>query len=249
MKSTKRRSRSASTSGGTPTGPKYQEVRDLILEEIEAREPGDALPQERELADRYEVSRATLRHALQLLADEGRVYSIRGQGTFVAQQRVSKDPVLTSFTEDMVKRGLEPGSRLLSADEVQAPVRTARALELEPGSPVFRIVRVRLADWLPMCLETLYLPTKLFPDLLREDLEGSLYRLLTVRYRTEIASANQTFTAAVLNTRQADLLGVRRGTPALRVRRVSADTRGRLVEDAESLYRADRYDFQLLVRR
>jgi GntR family transcriptional regulator len=163
--------------------------------------------------------------------------------------RVSKEPVLNSFTEDMLMRGLKPGSRLLSAEEMPAPTTTARALELERGTPVFRIVRLRLADWLPMCLETIHMPARLFPRLLEQNIEASLYRLLAARYRTRIATADQTLTATALTTHQADLLGTRRGSPALRVTRVSADMRGRLIEEAESVYRGDRYDFRLLVRR
>lgn len=229
--------------------PKYQEARTRLLDDIERRQPGEALPKERDLADTYGISRATLRQALQMLSDEGRIYSIRGTGTFVAQQRISKDPVLTSFSDDMQARGLEPGSRLLSAEEVPAPPSTARALELPPDAPVFRIVRLRLADWLPMCLETMHLPVRFFPRLLDENLESSLYHLLESRYRTRVASADQDLTAVALTRNQADLLGTGRNSPALRVHRISTDTRGRLVEDAESLYRADRYNFHLVVRR
>lgn len=233
----------------TPRVPKYQEVRNRLLDEVEQLKPDDALPQERDLAERYGVSRATLRQALQLLSDEGRIYSIRGRGTFVAQRRISKDPVLTSFSEDMVARGLRPGSRLLSAEEVPATLSTAQALELEEGAAVFRIIRIRLADWLPMCLETLHLPVRVVPRLLDEDLETSLYRLLERRYHIRIAHADQELTAAALTKTQADLLGVGRGSPALCVHRISSDSKGRLVEEARSLYRADRYNFRLAVNR
>ncbi|MEU0567436.1 GntR family transcriptional regulator [Nonomuraea sp. NPDC005983] len=229
--------------------PKYQHVRGLLVAEIDLLQPDEALPQERELAERYGISRATVRQALQLLTEEGRVYSVRGKGTFVARQRISKDPVLTSFSEDMLARGLQPGSRLLSAEEVPAPATTARALEIEEGTPVYRIVRIRLADFLPMCLETLHLPARLFPKLLDQDLEGSLYRVMETRYNTRVSGADQDLTATVLTKLQAELLGVPARSPALRAMRISVDTRGRLVEEAESLYRADRYNFHLVIRR
>ena len=231
------------------TTPLYLNIGEQLSVEVSQMQPGDRLPKERELAERFAVSRMTVRQALSLLADQGRVYSVRGHGTFVAQPHVAKDATLASFTEDMLARGLVPGSRLLGAAEVPAPAAVARALELPEGAPTFRIERLRLADNVPMCLETVNLPARLFPQLLDADLTSSLYALLGTRFRTTVVRAEQTFSAARLSRRQSDLLGVPAGSAALVMRRVGVDTRGRLVEHAESIYRNDRYEFRLGVVR
>src|SRR5205814_6252290 len=129
-----------------------------------------------------------------------------------------------------LSRGLVPSSRLLEAAEIPAPAAVARVLEAPEGAPVFRIERLRLADGVPMCLETVHLPARLFPHLLEADLTGSLYEVLALRYRTSVVRAEQTFSAARLLRRQADLLGVPPGSAALVMRRVGVDARGRLVE-------------------
>ena len=231
------------------TTPRYMDIGERLAAEVSLMQPGDQLPKERELAERFAVSRMTVRHALSILADQGRVYSVRGHGTFVAEPHVAKDATLASFTEDMLARGFVPGSRLLSASEVAVAGDVARALELPDGAAAYRIERLRLADDVPMCLETVHLPARLFPRLLDNDLTGSLYALLGTRYRTTVARADQTFTAARLSRRQSDLLGVPAGSPALVMRRVGVDTRGRLIEHAESVYRNDRYEFRLGVVR
>ena len=231
------------------TTPRYLDIGEALAAEVNLMQPGDRLPKERELAERFAVSRMTIRQALSLLADQGRVYAVRGHGTYVAEPHVAKDATLSSFTEDMIARGFTPGSRLLSAAEVPAPADVARALELPEGAPTFSIERLRLADGMPMCLETVHLPVRLFPRLLDLDLTGSLYALLTGRFRTSVARAEQTFSAALLTRRQSDLLGVPAGSAALVMRRISVDTRGRLVEHAESIYRNDRYEFRLGIAR
>src|SRR5438067_9621876 len=125
----------------------------------------------------------------------------------------------------MLARGLVPSSRLLAATEVPATAEVALALELPEGTPVYCIERLRLADNLPMCLETVHLPARLFPHLLASDLSGSLYELLNIRFRTTVTRAEQTFSAAKLTKRQSDLLGVPAGSAALVMRHVGADAR------------------------
>lgn len=232
-----------------PKIPKHVYIREQLLERIAGYPADAALPQERELADEFDVSRTTVRQALQGLTDDGLIYSIRGKGTFVSKSRISKGSTLTSFTEDMRGRGLVPSSRVLNAEERPSTTDVARALELEPGSPVYYIERLRLADGFPMALEELYLPVTLFPQLLSLDLSASLYDVLADRYRIKVTSARQKISATSVTGRSAELLGVKSHSPALSVSREGIDTRDRLVEHAVSVYRADRYDFELSIHR
>lgn len=230
------------------TGTKYQDIRQALLADIEQLQPGDTLPRERDLAERFGASRMTVRKALETLVADGRIYASRGYGTFVADPKISKDTTLTSFSQDMIARGLRPGSRLLKAQEVPAGPIVGRDLEIPDDEPVFLISRLRLADDLPMCLETVHLPARFFPKLLDSPLDSSLYELLATRFRTKVASAEQTISVAHLSSAQADLLGLRARSSALAVGRRTTDSKGRLIERAESLYRPDRYAFYLTVR-
>ncbi|TFD62273.1 GntR family transcriptional regulator [Cryobacterium sp. Hh7] len=229
--------------------PKHLLIREQLLAEISTMCTDDALPQERDLAERFNVSRTTVRQALRSLADDGLIYSIRGMGTFVSGGRISKGLKLTSFSEDMRGRNMEPSSRVLSATERIASDEVALNLELAPGSSIFEIERLRLADGVPMCLETIYLPAHIFPHLLNFDLGGSIYGLMAEQFRVRVETATQRVSSQLASGIDADLLGVPRQAPTLVVSRQGVDGKGRLVEYAVSVYRGDRYDFSFAVQR
>ncbi|MFB7652986.1 MULTISPECIES: GntR family transcriptional regulator [unclassified Streptomyces] len=207
------------------------------------------LPSERELMLRFDVSRMTVRRAVERLAQEGRVYRVQGAGTYVAERpTISKSLTLTSFSEDIRARGMVPDSRLIGLAVVPADLPCARDLHVAPGSDVVHLERLRTADGEPMCLENVWLPPNLVPGLVEEGDPESLY------WRLEKAgaapqTAKQTIRATVLTQAQAELLAVPPHFPALEVERVTRDVRGRAVERAVSLYRADRYDFKLAISR
>lgn len=231
---------------------KHQVVGEYLQREIRERlGPHDRLPTERELAEKLDVSRLTVRRALQQLTEEGLVYRIQGAGTFVAEPAIRKGDALTSFSEDMRARGLVPSARLLVAEEVDAGARRSFRLGVSPGEPLLHLVRLRLADRVPICLEDVYLVRRLAPDLLAggADLEGSLYELLSSRYRLTIDRAEQSVTATVLDRADAERLGVAPLSPALQVDRLTSDQKGRPVELTRSLYRGDRYSFDRTLHR
>jgi GntR family transcriptional regulator len=235
---------------GPPAVAKHAWLRQVLRQEItEKLAPHQMLPPERELTTRFGVSRMTLRQALRALTEEGLIYAVRGVGTFVTEPRLSKDLALSSFSEDMRARGLRPGSRLITAEEVDADAAIAKDLGIEPGASAYRLERLRSADDIPVAHEQVYLPGRLFPRLLDQDLEGSLYELMGSRYRIHVERAQQTIQAVNLGKRLADLLAVPVRTAALHVRRIGIDGQGRVVERADTLYRGDRYDFSATIRR
>ena len=239
----------ASESASQRQAAKHEWLRERLLQDIAGLHPRSPLPTERELAITYEVSRATVRQALAALEQSGTVYRVQGAGTFVAGPHVSKSLSLTSFSEDMRMRGLRPSSLVLAADEVPADAAIAGALQIRVAAPVVRLVRVRLADESPMCLETAYLPAARVPGLLANDLGDSLYELLESHYDLRLGRANQKLEAVTVVETDAGLLAVPPGAPAFRVTRVSFDERDQPVERTTSLYRADRYDIQFAIRR
>ncbi|MGW8887552.1 GntR family transcriptional regulator [Streptomyces sp. NPDC055749] len=241
-----------SAAAGTPAErePKHEALRNVLMALIDdGMEPHDALPSERDLMQRYSVSRMTVRRAVERLTQEGRVYRIQGAGTFVADPAtISKTLHLTSFSEDIRSRRMVPDSRLLVLERTEADVDCARDLFVAPGSPVVHLERLRTADGEPMCLENVWLPEALVPGLVEHGEPLSLYSWLQ---QTGAApeSADQTIRATVVGPREATLLGVPPQFPALHVERITRDIRGRAVERAISLYRADRYDYRLTIFR
>lgn len=230
------------------TESKHEWLSAVLKQEAGRLDAHAALPTERQLTAQYGVSRATVRTALQTLEAAGVVYRVQGAGTFVSGSKVSKTLRLTSFTEDMHDRGITPGSRVIAADEVLSGIAVANDLQITPDDPVLRLVRLRLADDEPMCLETTYLASKLAPNLLAEDLSTSLYDRLD-RLNLRPVRAEQLVRAIAIEGFEAGMLAVPPGSAALRIDRVGFDHRGRAVERTESIYRGDRYNITFAVLR
>jgi GntR family transcriptional regulator len=181
--------------------------------------PGDRVPPERQLAQRYGCSLITVRRALTELAREQRLERTPGRGTFVLHPRIDRDLAgENSFTEEMQLRGHDPETRLVAARPESAGEAVAAALGLDLGSPTLYLERLRLADGEPLLLEQVHLPAERFPGLLASDLErNSLYDLLTERYATHITRARETLEPVLLRAREARLLGRPPRSPALLV--------------------------------
>jgi GntR family transcriptional regulator len=228
---------------------KYEQVAASIRESIaRSLAPHDALASERELMAIHGVSRMTVRKAISVLVDEGRVYNVHGSGTYVGSADIfSKTPKLTSFTEDMISRGSVPSSRVLEVARIAAPDAVAAALNLTPSDAVTQIRRLRLADDTPIALEEVFLPTTVL-ETESLNLGASLYEQLRLAGH-EVYRAEQEIKAITLSKEDSLLLEVAVGSAALSVTRVSSSRRGHLIEFARTTYRADRYTFQLAVTR
>jgi GntR family transcriptional regulator len=221
--------------------PKHAQLREILLKLIEGELAPDApIPSERELMAGYGVSRMTVREAIGQLVSEGRLYSVRGKGTFVARPRVESQLHLASFTEDMRRRGLEPSTVVLRAELADPPPQVQAALRLPAGHQAYRLERLRIAGGVPMALEEGWYVASVLPGLLDHDLTRSLYTTLAEEYDLAIDRAHQTVWAEVAEGATARLLGIRAGAPLLAFQRVSSA--GDLaVEHNTSWYRGDRY--------
>ncbi|HKN56633.1 MAG TPA: GntR family transcriptional regulator, partial [Amycolatopsis sp.] len=199
------------------------------------------------LAARYGVSRLTVRSAIGKLVEEGLLARVRGKGTFTAARRMELQLYLMSFTDDMRKRGMTPTTEVVTATTEVPPTASAHALGLADGAPAHRLVRLRLADGLPLAVERGWYHAERAPGLLDLDLTQSLYAQLEA-YDVRPDRAWQTVWAESADRETARLLGMRAGSPLLVFRRVST-ARGEPVEDITSWYRGDRYQVTMQLDR
>jgi GntR family transcriptional regulator len=226
--------------------PKHEQLRGRLTE-LAARLPAGApLPGERQLCVEHGVSRITVREAIGQLVSEGVLVRVRGKGTFVAERAARSRLHLASFSEDMRRLGLRPGTVVLDVGRQVPPPVTRRALGLPAGARAWHVRRLRLADDQPMSIDDAWYAADVLPDLDQQDLTGSLYTLLAERYGCQLDRAEQTVRATETDPESCGLLGVPAGRPVLVFDRV-AYSGDRPVEHAQSTYRGDRYELQMTV--
>lgn len=220
--------------------PLYLQLQRVLRTEIESHvlTADEALPAERDLADAFEVSRVTVRKALDGLVDAGLLTRRHGAGTFVATRVEKNFASITSFTEDMQARGRHPHSEWIARAEGLVTPEEAMALGLSPGTRVFRFTRIRYADEQSMALEYSTVPASYLRSL--DAVEDSLYAALGDARPVRVL---QRLRAVLFVAEQAELLDVEVGAPALEIERRGYAQDGRTVEFTRSLYRGDSYDY------
>ncbi|TKA95114.1 GntR family transcriptional regulator [Cereibacter changlensis] len=226
-------------------GPLYLQLQRRIAEAIASGRlaPGDSLPPERDMATMTGLSRVTVRKAVQALVLSGQLVQRRGSGTFVAHKVEKLEQalsLLTSFTEDMQRRGRTVVSVWLSRAVHSPSPEEVMALGLGADDRVARLARVRRSDGIPLAIERASLSTAFLPD--PAVVETSLYGVLEAR-GLRPTRAVQRISAANLGPRDAELLEVAEGVAGLKIERVSYLPSGQVIEFTRSLYRGDAYDF------
>ena len=220
--------------------PLYLQLQRALRSAIERNvlSADEALPPERELAEAYNVSRVTVRKALDGLVDAHLLTRRQGAGTFVAARVEKNFATITSFTEDMQSRGRQPHSEWLSRSEGTVMPEEALALGLGPGSPVYRLSRIRYADEQSMALEHATVPKSCLESL--DAVEDSLYEALGNARPVRVL---QRLRAVLFTPEQSHLLGIEPGSAGLEIERRGFAADGRTVEFTKSYYRGDAYDF------
>jgi GntR family transcriptional regulator len=249
------RSRSRTTIDRKSPIPYYVQLKHALSDEIESGswKPGDRLPSEPELCQKYGVSRTVVRQALGEMTHEGLVVREKGRGTFVAEPKIRSRSLvhsLVGFYEDMAERGFPPITEVLEQSIEPASPKLATSLEIDPMTPVIKLVRLRYVQDEPIVLVSSYLPYDLCPTLVNADLTNqSLYTFLKQEYGLSVARGRRTIDAVLATEREAELLKIEKGAPLLRLDSVSYMQDGRPLEYFNGLWRSDRSQFEVVIDR
>lgn len=226
----------------------YYQLRRIILHMIETGElkADDRLPTEKEFCEDYNISRATVRQALQELENEGYIYKVQGKGTFVAAKKYPQDLLrFYSFTQEMLKLGKVPSAKVLTCNIGKATRTIASILGIGLEDDVYEVTRLRLADDQPMMLDTVFLPHKPFPGITSAELENTqLYDILRDRFAITPTRTKESFRPVLLNEVEAETLGYQPGGPALLLKRLTYHGE-EVIEYCKSIARGDRFEYRV----
>jgi GntR family transcriptional regulator len=227
----------------------YSVLKENICSDIEngVLNPGDKLPTHHELCDRYSMSYMTIRRAISELTTEGLLIAVQGKGIYVAEKKhIVEISGIKSFTEDMEQRGWKSKARVLEAKTIGASTMIAKILNVTSGFPLVYLRRLRFANDQPLAIQSVYISTKLCPDLLKHNLESeSLYSVLKDDYGLKINMSSGTVGAELASEEDSNLLQISRPAALLLTERIVYQTPDNPLEFSRSLYRADRYQLPL----
>lgn len=225
----------------------YQWLEADILEG--SRKPGDYFGTEQEFQDKFEVSRATIRKSLERLEENGYITRVTGRGIFIASVRLKIDlPDLLSFSEEMRRRGMIPGTRLLGVQKVVASSTVVQCLQLAEHSEVLLVSRIRLGDEQPIVYSDSYIPLEIGLTV-EDDYTGSLYERIHAVSGRYVDEATHGIEGAVADDELAEQLEVSIGFPLLKFRRTGFDQEAAPIVYETGFARADKYSYKIKLKR
>jgi GntR family transcriptional regulator len=229
--------------------PYYHQIKEAVKALIAGGElkPGDMLPSEFALSEQLDISRLVAHRAYRELVTEGLLIRKRAKGTFVApliKRSYMVTGPLFSMTENLSADALEPSNKIL-LQEVVRPIEEIRnELKLPGSAQVVHLRNLRFAKQLPFAIEEMYFSHERFPALATLDLNNcSVYGTLEKLYDALPQEALDLITAGSATAQEAGLLGINKGAPVMRLKRVSTDKAGLPVEYCKMVFHADRYQF------
>ncbi|RZI48072.1 GntR family transcriptional regulator [Lactococcus kimchii] len=227
--------------------PNYIIIHDALKDEVEKEvwKIGQRLPSERDLAERFNVSRMTARQAVTALVDEGILDRRVGSGTYVASRRVrEKMRGTTSFTEIITSQGKVPSTEVLSYIKTAPNEVECERLNISKKDSIIRMERIRYADKLPICFEVASIPYDLVKNFNKKEITSNFFKTLE-NHGYEIARSEQIVSAKRVSTEVADYLAIRVGSAILGLTQVSYLADGRAFEYVLSQYVGERFEFYL----
>jgi len=228
--------------------PLYYQLKEVILEKIETGEwgPSQVVPSENELQKIFDVSRATVRRTIELLANEGFLEKKRGKGTFVKKPIIEENlPVFKSFTEEM--KGRDAEKRVITAQYIEPPPKIRKTIGLLTDELVFHLKRLMIVDQRPLGILNSYVPGR-YKLSLDEDYSKSLYEILE-KMGIRLHEADQSIEASMSTNEEIQLLGLKASFHTLVIKRITYSVSGDPVEYVKGVYHGDRYRYNLKLSR
>lgn len=225
--------------------PLYFQLYEILKDKIESGElnAGDLLPSERELSEKYDISRPTVRQALKELVNEGYLVREKGKGSFVAKPKINYGFIqrLTTFYEDMEEKGYYTKTKILKQKIVQPRKAISRKLQIDEDEKIVFLSRVRYIENEPIVTVMNHIPYKLCPDLVDEDLKNkSLYNIMAKEYDLKPYRAKITLEPIVASEYDTEHLKVRKGAPLLLMTNVTYTREETIMDYFESRFRGDK---------
>ncbi len=229
--------------------PLYHQVEESIRQAISEKMyvPGKAIPTETELQDLYDVSRETVRKAVNNLVQAGLLEKRKGVGTFVTRPKiVHRLGRLYGSTEEILARQASPGTTFIERKKLKAPESLADLMGLNEGDHIIKVKRLRFVNSEPVAILSSYLPEDLVPNLIDVEFkDNSLYKTLEGIYGFRLREADEVIEAGSISRKDAKWLEVPKMTPILVVKRLTYLDTGRVIEKLTALYRSDRFKYQV----
>jgi GntR family transcriptional regulator len=230
--------------------PIYVQIEEAIKEKIKKREylPGEELPTERELTELFGVSRMTIRQAISNLVHKGVLYRIPGKGAFVSKEVIEKKLEIESFSEDMKKRGLTPGSIVIQFEKISPSDEVREKLSLAEDEKIYLLNRLRLANNEPIAIEYCFLPEKFFPNIIKYNMVNcSLYTIMKEEYGTHFNYMKQSLKAVSLTKKDAEMLIGKNKGVGLVSEKLMYNVEEVPIEYTKTIYHAERYTFNMVL--
>lgn len=227
--------------------PLHTQLTDKLIQKIKTMNFADKLPSERQLCEDYNVSRTTVRQALNELKLNGYINKVHGKGNFVSRPSHNKQNLLDyySFTKQTLGRGMQPTVKILEFHKEIANKSLLEKMGLNSGDKVIKIVRLRLANDIPMIYETTFIPATLFGSLKRKQLETlPLYDIFEKNYNVKICKVVEQFSAVNIFQKEAQYLEVADNSACLKVRRYSYDVANRVIELTYSYAHSEQFIYK-----
>jgi GntR family transcriptional regulator len=229
--------------------PLHVQLANVLREQVVRRElgPNDRLPSERELCLQYGISRITVRQALSELAQAGLVYSSVGKGTYVAEAAYQEElQPLSSFTQDLERRGMRSASQVLDASIIPADDHWSEVFYIPRGAELVRLHRLRLSGDVPIAIQLTHLPHHFCPNLLEYDFSTcSLYEVLRNAYKLHLARSETVIEAALASPYEADLLRLSQPAVILVSNQTTLLDTGIVIEMTRSTFNSERYKLRM----
>ena len=224
-----------------------QKPRDEAIEKIENYiiqnhlKPGDRLPSERSMCDMWDFNRSTLRSAIKQLILEGKIYNKNGSGTYVSGEKLVRNlQDMDGFYQTVKRSGREITTKVVHMDFCETPKNIGRKTKLPLGHKLFRLVRIRYLDGIPVMISTAFLDAERFPGLEALDFESnSLYSLLKQHYNVEISGGHEKLSITYCDAQEAGYLEMEEGAPVIYQSGVTMDEQDVVFEYFKEITRSE----------